>query len=186
MARRERRPDRDAGAAPDGGGSGHKVGFDELLVAGSEAVFRDFVADLFATASSMQAVRRALGRATALSGSEIAMLLAIRRLSAAGPVSIRAIADHLHVAPPHVTTEIGKLEKAGLVAKRESARDSRSVEVRLAAEGRRRLRQLTPLVRRANDALFAGMTRDELAHVHRFLRRIVATSGDAVHRIEGA
>jgi DNA-binding MarR family transcriptional regulator len=159
------------------------VGVEELLVAGSDAAFRDFVADLFAAASGMQSVRRALGKATGLSGSEIAMLLAIRRLSAEGQVSVRSIAEHLHVAGPHATTEVGKLAEAGLVAKATNPNDSRAVDVTLTAEGRRRLRRLMPLVRRANDVLFEGMSPEEMRHVHRFLRRLIAQSTRATERI---
>ena len=160
------------------------VGVEALLVAGNDAAFRDFVADLFAAASGMLAVRRALGKATGLTGSEIAMLLAVRRLSAAGSDGVRAIAEHLHVAGPHVTAEIGKLVEAGLVEKHAVPNDSRAVDIRLTGEGRRALRRLTPLVRSANDVLFAGMTDTEMAHVHRFLRRLVSTSAEAVSRVE--
>lgn len=169
-----------ATAEPDG----PTVGVDALLVAGNDAVFRDFVADLFAAASGMQAVRRGLGKATGLTGAEIAMLLAIRRLSAdGGSVGVRAIAEHLHVAGPHVTTETAKLVEAGLAEKRVDPSDNRAVDIRLTAEGRQALRRLTPLVRAANDVLFAGMSEAEMAHVHRFLRRIVATSAEAVRRL---
>ncbi len=162
------------------------VGVEALLVAGNDAAFRDFVADLFAAASGMQAVRRALGKATGLTGSEIAMLLAIRRLSVAGSVGVRALAEHLHVAGPHVTAETAKLVEAGLVEKRADPSDNRAVDIRLTQEGRRALRRLTPLVRAANDVLFAGMGNTEMAHVHRFLRRIVATSSAATSAVDKA
>ena len=159
------------------------VGVPELLVAGTDAEFRDFVADLFAAASGMQSVRRALGKATGLSGSDIAVLLAIRRLAMAGRVSVRAIAGHLNVAAPHATTEIGRLVDSGLVSKRPDRDDSRAVDVRLTAKGRLQLRRLTPRVRRVNDVLFAGMTAEEMAHVHRFLRRVITQSTPAVERL---
>lgn len=161
------------------------IGVEALLVAGDDAAFRDFVADLFAAASGMLAVRRGLGKATGLTGSEIAMLLAIRRLSGETvAVGVRAIAEHLHVAGPHVTAEVGKLVEAGLVEKRTDKTDNRAVDIRLTAEGRQALRRLTPMVRAANDVLFAGMSQAEKAHVHRFLRRIVATSAEAVRRLD--
>lgn len=186
---RARRPTRDAAVEPMVHDAALTVGVEALLVAGSDAQFREFVADLFAAASSMLSVRRALGRATGLSGSEIAMLLAIRRLSGrrlsgTGRVGVRAIAEHLRVAGPHVTTEIGKLVEAGLLTKHVDANDSRAVDIRLTPEGRQQLRRLTPLVRAANDVLFAGMTPDEMQHVHRFLGRLVATSSEAVRRVE--
>ena len=164
--------------------AGLTVGFPELLIAGSDADFRDFVADLFAAASGMQAIRRALAKATGLTGSEIAVLLAIRRLSEPGTVSVRAIAEHLHVAGAHATTEIAKLVEAGFVTKQEDAADSRAVDIRLSPEGRRRLERLTPLVRRVNDVLFDGMTSDEMRHVDRFFRRIITKSTEAAARLE--
>ena len=182
-AAHSRTPDRSARHLPEKADE-LTVGVETLLVAGNDAAFRDFVADLFAAASGMQAVRRTLGRATGLTGSELAMLLAIQRLSGEGTIGIRAIAEHLHVAGPHVTAEIGKLVEAGLVEKRVDASDSRAVDIRMTAEGRALLRRLTPLVRAANDVLFAGMTETEMAHVTRFLRRIVATSAEAVKAVE--
>lgn len=160
------------------------VGFPELLSSGSDASFRDFVADLFAAASGMQAIRRALAKATGLTGSEIAVLLAIRRLSELGPVSVRAIAEHLHVAGPHATTEIAKLVEAGFVTKQEDASDSRAVDIRLSNEGKRRLEKLTPLVRRVNDVLFDGVTSAEMQHVDQFFKRIIAKSTEAALRLE--
>ena len=171
---------RDTGPVDEGA----TVGVPDLLVAGADAQFRDFVADLFAAASGMQSIRRALGKATGLSGSEIAMLLAIRRLSVETSVSVRAIADHLHVAGTHATTEIGKLAEAGLVSKEIDVHDSRAVDVRLTSEGRRRLKQLTPRVRQVNDVLFDGMTVEEMRHVHTFLRRIISQSTPAAQRLK--
>jgi hypothetical protein len=40
------------------------------------------------------------------------------------------------------------------------------------------------MVRAANDVLFAGMSESEMVHVHRFLRRIIATSAEAVRRLD--
>ena len=160
------------------------IGDAGLVIAGSEARFRDFVADLFAAMSGMQSVRRSLGRATGLTGSEVAMLLAIRRLSEQGCIGVKSIAEHLHVAGPHVTAEIGKLVEAGLVEKRVASSDHRAVDIRLTEEGEHALRRLTPLVRAANDVLFAGMSPDEMEHVHTFLKRLIATSAMAVEQVE--
>ena len=78
---------------------------------------------------------------------------------------------------------IGRLVDSGLVSKRPDRDDSRAVDVRLTAKGRLQLRRLTPRVRRVNDVLFAGMTAEEMAHVHRFLRRVITQSTPAVERL---
>ena len=159
------------------------VGVDALVEAGSDAGFRDFVADLFAAASSMQSVRRALGQATGLSGAEIAMLLAVQRLAQDGPVGIGDVARHLHVAGPHVTTEVARLVGGGLLSKDVRGSDGRAVDITLTAAGRGKLRELRPLVRVANDLLFAGMTREEMDHAHRFLTRIAGSAAAAVAKV---
>jgi DNA-binding MarR family transcriptional regulator len=165
------------------GGEGLTVAVPELLVGGSDLDFRDFVADLFAAASGMQSLRRSLGKAAGLSGSDVAVLLAIRRLSRQDCVSVREIAEHLHVAAPHVTTELGQLAAAGLITKQANQRDPRAVDVKLTPLGRRSLALLTRLVRRVNDVLFAGMSESEMQQVHHFFRRIIARSAQAAERI---
>ena len=165
------------------GDEGLTVAVPELLVGGSDLDFRDFVADLFAAASGMQSLRRSLGKAAGLSGSEVAVLLAIRRLSRHGCVGVRGIAGHLHVAGPHVTTELGKLAAAGLITKQTDKLDPRALDVKLTPRGRRSLALLTRLVRGVNNVLFADMNKKEMRQVHRFLRRIIARSAQAAAKI---
>ncbi len=177
------KPPAPSGRRSKAGGEGLTVAVPELLVGGSDLDFRDFVADLFAAASGMQSLRRSLGKAAGMSGSDVAVLLAIRRLSRQDCVSVREIAEHLHVAAPHVTTELGQLAAAGLITKQANQRDPRAVDVKLTPLGRRSLALLTRLVRRVNDVLFSGISESEMQQVHRFFRRIIARSAQAAERI---
>jgi DNA-binding MarR family transcriptional regulator len=50
-------------------------------------------------------------------------------------VSIRALADHTHLAATHVTTEVGKLIDKGLLTKSANLHNRRSVLVRTSPAG---------------------------------------------------
>lgn len=163
------------------------VGLPALLSdSGEDAEFRDFMADMFAAGSCLRSVRRALGKASGLSGASIAALLGIHRLGAQGSVSVSALATHLHVAQPFATAEVGKLAENGLVRKYTNRADSRGVELKLTQRGERQLRELTCLTEIANDAWFDGVGITEVRHVQRFLRRLIEQSHAAVAAIQRA
>jgi DNA-binding MarR family transcriptional regulator len=147
-----------------------------LLVKGEDLVFREFVADLFAAASGMQSLRRALARSIELSAAEFSILLATWYLQKKGKVGITAIARHLHVASAHVTAEVGKLVDASLLQKSQDPGDTRAVIIRLTRMGERILVELAPLLRTINDRLFYGTTPNDVAVVSRFLKHIIIES----------
>ena len=74
-----------------------------------DLAFREFIAELFAAAAGMQSLRRAIARSVGLGGAEFAILLAIWRLRRLGPIGIKGLAEHLHVAGPHITDEVSRL-----------------------------------------------------------------------------
>ena len=96
---------------------------------------------------------------------------------------MRALADYLHVAPPHVTTEVGKLVAAGLLAKARNPDDGRGVLVTLTPAGAQALEALAPFLRRINDILFDGISRAEFAAVVRFIDKFVINTERAMTAI---
>jgi DNA-binding MarR family transcriptional regulator len=112
------------------------------------------------------------------------MLMAVARLQGADGIGVRRLADHLHVAAPHVTTEIGKLVRLGLVAKRPNPADRRGVLIRLSEAGKAAVNHLAGFVVDINDILFDGVDRDEFQAVLRFVDRFVGNTGRALREVE--
>jgi DNA-binding MarR family transcriptional regulator len=56
-----------------------------------------------------------------------------------GPITLGDLAAHEQVAPPTVTSVVGKLETQGLVRRRRDADDRRVWRVELSAQGRKQL-----------------------------------------------
>lgn len=138
-----------------------------------DAAFRDFIADLFAAAAAMQSLRRGIARTLGIGGTELAILLAVARLAPEGPVGVRRVADHLHVAAAHITTEVNALVQRNLLRKAASPTDSRAVQLSLTASGRRLLHGLVPALARVNTALFDGVSPDDMARSQVFFRQLI-------------
>lgn len=138
-----------------------------------DAVLREFVADLYAAMAVMRLLRQELASSLSLSMAEYSVLLAVWYLERGGKMTVRAIADHLHVAAAYVTAEVGKLVDKGLLTKKPDPNDRRAVEVGLTRPARGVLARLAPMLREVNEPLFDGISYRDLLTVHRFLRGII-------------
>jgi MarR family transcriptional regulator, organic hydroperoxide resistance regulator len=128
--------------------------------------------------------REAFGRAMDLTSPQFAVLMGTAYTQGAEGVSIGTLATHVHLAPTHVTTEVGRLIRLGLLHKRPNSEDRRSVLVRLSPQGEKAIRAVVPLVRSVNDQLFDSVTRDELQSILQFFRRFAINSEIALTRIK--
>ena len=97
----------------------------------------------------------------------------IRALGDAESLEIRALSERCCIHPASLSRILPKLAKDGLVARRANAADQRRVVVSLTPQGRRFLKDLTPLFGR----LYAGLARDigseRLENVNRVLEDLV-------------
>jgi DNA-binding MarR family transcriptional regulator len=154
-----------------------------LLVAGSDVAFRETLYLMVLAFSRLIACREAFGRALGLTGSQFAVLFGVAYAQGPDGVSIRRLAEHVQLASTHVTTEVGRLVRKGLLAKAENPRDRRGVLVRLSQRGEAAVGEVAPFLRRVNDRLFEGVSRAELAALDRFLRTFARNGEEAVAEI---
>ena len=159
------------------------VSLPAVLTDGSDKAFRRVIYGLFVSAARLHDIRDAFGRRIAMTGARYTVLIATAHLQGAAGVGVRALADYLHVAPPHVTTEVGKLVAAGLLAKARNPDDGRGVLVTLTPAGAQALEALAPFLRRINDILFDGISRAEFAAVVRFIDKFVINTERAMTAI---
>ena len=107
-------------------------------------------------------------------------MLAVWYLQRGSDLTLRAVADHLHVAAAYVTVEVARLVDKGLLTKRPDPLDRRAVGVELTASAREMLAPLVPMLRDVNTSLLAGVSLHELDSVHRFFKAIIANGYDAI------
>jgi len=154
-----------------------------LLEGGTDIAFRETLYLMFLTFGRLQVCREAFGRAMALTGSQFIVLIGTAYRQGADGVSIRALAEHVQLAPTHVTTEVGRLIRKGLLVKKTNARDRRSVLVSLSARGEAAIEKVAPFVRQVNDLLFQRISRQEFASLAHFLRSFASNSEQALAAI---
>jgi DNA-binding MarR family transcriptional regulator len=147
------------------------VGLPGLSGGGDETEFRDFMADLFAAAATMQSLRRRAAQTFSLSSGELAILLALAKLG--NDRSIRKLADHLKIAASNVTADVRRLVELGHVRKLPDPDDSRAIQVELTREGKALIKRMAPALQSVNDVVFAGLSHDDMVKLSRMLHNIV-------------
>ncbi len=156
---------------------------ESLLANGRDDSLRETLYLMVLVLGRLQACREAFGRAMGLTSPQFAVLMGTAYTQGTLGVSIGKLATHVHLAPTHVTTEVGRLIRLGLLDKRPNCEDRRGVLVSLSSQGEEIVRDVTPLVRSVNDRLFANMTRDDLQHVQEFFTRFALNSEFALVEI---
>ncbi len=159
------------------------VSLPACLENGRDDRLRALLHALFVTTARFEDVRGAFARRIGATGPQYTILAAIAEMQHDAGVGIRALADHLHVAPSHITTEVNKLVALGLVEKRANPADGRGVLARLTRAGETALDRLGPFRREINDILFAGLSRAEFQTVARLFERFVFNTERALDRI---
>jgi DNA-binding MarR family transcriptional regulator len=154
-----------------------------MLKAGGDVAFRETLYLMALTFSRLTTCRDAFGRMLGLTASQFIVLIGTAYRQGNEGVSIRALADHTQLAATHVTTEVGRLIAKGLLTKQPSARDRRSVLVRLSPKGEDAIRAVNPFLRRVNDLLFTDVSREDFAIVSGFLEKFALNSEYALAEI---
>lgn len=152
----------------------------ELLVDGSDQQFRRLVHSLFGFLARHSAVREGHGAVIGLAGIEYTMLISIGHLSAEGNVSVKDVADHLHLSGAFTTVITNKLLQKGLIEKAGHPVDKRRLCLTVTARGRELLERLAPIQRRVNDVQFGCLTAKEFALLVDMIERLVKSSEQAM------
>jgi DNA-binding MarR family transcriptional regulator len=155
----------------------------DYLRHGRDEWFREVIYTTVQALGRLIACREAFGRALDLTATQFAVLMGTAYRQDGHGVSIGELARHISLAPSHVTTEVGRLIRAGYLVKRPNPEDGRSVLVSLSGRGEAAIARVAPLVRRVNDLLFDGIAAGELDSAATVMRRIVLNSEFAMAEI---
>src|SRR5688572_13161629 len=144
------------------------VGRPALLTDGTDRDFRQFLHAFMIFSRRLEAIRSHLAQQIGVSAPQYEILSHLRQNAATGGLTVNEAAERLHCSGAFVTTETGKLCRAGLVLRKRDPEDARRVRLTLSALCERRFRELAPLQRQLNDTLFASLT----AQQFRVLREV--------------
>lgn len=134
------------------------VGRPELLSDGTDLDFRVFLHAFMVFARRLEGVRSHLAQAIGVSATQYELLSHLRESVATRGLTVNEAAERLHCSGAFVSTEAGKLCRAGLVLRNSDPADARRVRLTIAPLCERRFRELAPMQRRLNDTLFASLS----------------------------
>lgn len=149
---------------------------EEFFSGGSDKAFRESIYNIVRALDGLMSCREVFSKVLGLTGSQFAVLMGVAHKQNEEGVTIRELSDHIRLAAPHVTTEVGRMIRAKLLVKRPNEADGRSVLVSLSPTGQSEVDRIAPLVRKVNDQLFQGIEADELATVTRAMKMLVLNS----------
>ena len=155
----------------------------DLLKRGSDDWLRDVIYRLVQALGRLTTCREAFGRRLGLTSSQFTVLFGVAYRQGEEGIPIASLAAHIGLAATHVTTEVGRLTRKGLLKKRPNGRDGRSVLITLTPEGERAISEVAPFVRSINDLLFEGIERSDIDVVGSFAANLIQNSEHALAEI---
>ncbi len=139
----------------------------------SDRQFRQLLYDFSALGAHLEIARAYLASLAGLSSPQYSCAMIIAYYQGVMGVSVSDVAKHLHVTTAFVTSEAGKLEKAGLVKKRPNPNDGRGILLRLTRLGEKRLREIGPQRLKVNDSLFGALSMQDFSNLSRITRSLI-------------
>lgn len=88
--------------------------------------------------------------------------------------SQKELANRLGVKPPTVTVSIQRLEKTGLLCRKQDENDQRITRIYLTGKGRETIREGMRLMEQLEQSVFGGFSETELCLMRRFFMQILA------------
>jgi DNA-binding MarR family transcriptional regulator len=152
----------------------------ELLVAGSDHVYRRFVHELLSLSALHGALRDGIAAHVGLGGIQHTILQSIRHLNEEGPVAVRDVAHHLGLSGAFITIETAKLQDRGFLEKKQSTTDRRKVLLILTKKAHALFERAAPIQRSIGDVQFGCLSGRQFRQLAPIVTKLVQTSRDAL------
>lgn len=156
------------------------VSLPQMLDGANDQQFRQAIYRIVQAASRLGDCREGFAREIGLTGNQYLVLMSIAHLQRDEGIGIASVAVHVGLAASHVTTDVGRLVRKGLLRKRPSPVDKRAVLVSLTAEGEATVHKISKVIRVVNDILFQSISREELEQARIVSEKLVRNSERAI------
>ena len=152
----------------------------QLLVDGSDEMFRHLIQDVLALSERWNTVRAGFGEYIGLSGIQYTILVSVAHMQRDENVSVKRVAEHLHLSGTFVTTVTGQLEKLKLIRKKRDNTDRRKVRIVVTTKGKSLLRQLDEIQQRINDEMFSCLSAHEFRSLTKMADEMIVCADRAI------
>ncbi len=150
----------------------------------SDRRFRQLLYDFSTLGVHLETARAYFASQIGLSPPQYNCAMIIAQYEGSTGVSVSAVARHLHVSTAFVTTEAGKLERAGLVKKCQNPKDGRGILLRLTKIGTAKIREIDPQRLLINNSLFRSITASDFRQFAKIAASLIDDFAATVHMIK--
>ena len=157
------------------------ISLETFVKNGSDREFRNLIFELLALQNQMQRHTDVFSRYIGATGAQFHAIMIMARTP---DLTVSQIAQLMNVTSQFVTIEIGNLVRKGIVEKRPNENDRRSGFLNLTAKGKKLVRELAPLLRRANDLHFRSLTTEQARILRETVHAIVEDGKRVIHELE--
>lgn len=126
----------------------------------------------FLVSDAARAFRRAFVPMIARHGVAIGHFPFLRIIAERGGLTLRELADAVHLRGPTTVQAVKEMERRGLVRRERDPRDARKVRLHLTPAGKRAWASVIPAVAAINDRALRGLSSRETGQLKRLLRRV--------------
>jgi DNA-binding MarR family transcriptional regulator len=152
----------------------------ELLPGGTDKDFRAFVHSFMIFSRLLETIRANAAATIGVSSPQYEILIHLREATDHSGLTATQVAQRLHCSGPFVTTEVGKLHKAGLVVRHRDPLDARCVRLTLSAGCERRFRDIAFQQQEVNNVLFRSLSRRQFQILRQVFPRLVDDGDNAI------
>jgi MarR family transcriptional regulator, organic hydroperoxide resistance regulator len=153
----------------------------DFVKQGSDTEFRRLVYTLVSLAHQMSRHLKLFAAHIGVTEAQAVMIRIIAETN--GAATVGQLAQQLYVTSPFVTKEIGGLVKKSIVQKQPNQADRRSMFLTLTPKGKVLLRELSEVMRKANDVHFRSLNKDRAALLQEIVSTLVADGAYAYYEI---
>jgi DNA-binding MarR family transcriptional regulator len=157
------------------------ISLDAFVKNGSDRAYRQLIFELMGLQNQMQRHGDQFARYI---GTNYAQFQVIMIMVGTPDLTVSQIARLINVTSQFVTIEVGKLIRKGIVEKRPNERDRRSSFLNLTPKGKNLVRELAPVLRRANDLHFRSLTEERARTLTEMLHAIIEDGRRVIHELE--
>lgn len=163
---------------------GATVSRKELLVDGSDRMFRIAIHTIMAITNDTDTLRVGYGELIGISGAQHELMMLISRVNDGEGIGVGEAARLMKKTSSFVVMESNQLQKKGLIEKTPSLEDRRRVVLRVSELGLKQLAKLTDAQRQVNDLLFGQFDRETFLNFIEQLNLLLNGSARAVEHLQ--
>jgi DNA-binding MarR family transcriptional regulator len=157
------------------------ISLDAFVKNGSDRAYRELIFELMGLQNQMQRHSDQFARYI---GTNYAQFHLIMIMAGTPDLTVSQIAQLMNVTSQFVTIEVGRLIRKGIVEKRPNESDRRSSFLNLTPKGKNLVRELAPVLRRANNLHFRSLTEERARSLTEMLHAIIEDGRRVIHELE--